>query len=63
MERVLAHPPDPILGVTDDLVIQLLLSGEAKTLYEAKDRENPRPAQHCPALGVGNSTSSLFSRP
>jgi len=30
--------PDPIPGVTDDPVIRLLLSGEAKTLHEAEEK-------------------------
>ena len=33
------HPTyDPIPGITDDPVIRLLLSGEAKTLYEAEEK-------------------------
>jgi hypothetical protein len=31
-------PGDPIPGVTDDPVIQLLLRGEAKSLYEAEEK-------------------------
>ena len=31
-------PPDPIPGVTDDPVIRLLLSGEARTLHEAEEK-------------------------
>ena len=30
--------PDPIPGVTDDPVIRLLLSGEARTLHEAEEK-------------------------
>jgi hypothetical protein len=30
--------PTPIPGVTDDPVIRLLLSGEAKTLHEAEEK-------------------------
>jgi hypothetical protein len=32
------HPSDPIPGVIDDPVIQLLLRGKAQTLHEAEEK-------------------------
>jgi hypothetical protein len=32
------HPPDDISALTQDPVIQLLLRGEAETLYEAEEK-------------------------
>jgi hypothetical protein len=36
--RLMEPSPDHIPGVTDDPVIRLLLSGEARTLHEAEEK-------------------------
>ena len=54
--------PAPIPGVTDDPVIRLLLSGEARTLHEAEEKYLDSAMPEILALLAGPLTDEELAR-